>query len=128
MSENTSIKSTEGSQPESAAILSKQAWQHNSANPFNWPKAKKWRITLTTASVTLLVGLNATAIATPSPVIAERFHVIDEKFSNSFWPVTAWNTAAALVPLVGLSSLENFGSRRGYLVTMCLISHCISSN
>ena len=96
--------------------VSQQAWEDHNQNPFNWPKSRKWRVTFLTALVTLLVGLNATAITTPGLIIAEDFHVSDDKFPHSFWPVTAWNTAAAFGPMLGLPLMENFGNRVGYLV------------
>lgn len=68
--------------------------------------------------VTLLIGLNATAIATPSLIIAEEFHVTERSFQHSFWPVTAWNTAAAIGPMIGLPLMENFGFKGGYLVSI----------
>jgi hypothetical protein len=102
--------------------VSQEAWEDHEMNPFNWSQSRKWRITLLTAVVTLLVGLNATAITTPSLAIAEKFHVSDEKFPHSFWPVTAWNTAAALGPMLGLPLMENFGVRAGYLVKTSLRS------
>ena len=67
-----------------------------------------------TSSLTLLVGLNATI---PSQNIAQTFHIDDSSFPNSFWPITIWNTAAAIGPLIGLPLLENFGTRNGYLVS-----------
>lgn len=107
--------------------VSQQVWEDDEKNPFNWPKSRKWRVTVLTALVTLLVGLNATAITTPGLAIAEEFHVSDEKFPHSFWPVTAWNTAAAFGPMLGLPLMENFGIRVGYLVLKSLFSIFASS-
>lgn len=104
------------SEPKDSAESPQQAWEKHPVNPFNLPVRRKWTITMVTASVTLLVGLNATAIATPAHQIAESFHVSDSSFPHSFWPITVWNTGAALGPMVGLPLLENFGNRSGYLV------------
>ena len=49
-------------------------------------------------------------------VIGEHFHVADTSFPHSFWPVTVWNTGAAIGPMVGMPILENFGIRKGYMV------------
>ena len=108
--------------PNHALKLSQQAWEDHEENPFNWPKSRKWRVTILTALVTLLVGLNATAITTSGLIIAENFYVSDDNFPHSFWPVTAWNTAAAFGPMLGLPLMENFGSQVGYLVvkSLCL--------
>lgn len=112
---------------------SEKAWKEHLANPFNFSKRQKWRITLAAALVTLLVGLNATAIATPAKTIAEEFHVSDETFPNSFWPITVWNTGAAFGPMVGLPLLENFGSRNGFLLsyiafTILVIPQAVATN
>lgn len=111
-----SAESNEQLQSKSLLDVSRQAWHTDPTNPFNWSERKKWRITLATAAVTFIVGLNATATTTPGHAIAERFRVSDNKFPNSFWPVTVWNTGAAIGSVVGLPLLENFGSRNGYLV------------
>lgn len=65
----------------------------------------------------LFIGLNSTSVATPSLIIAEQFHVHDSIFPHSYWPVTVWNTGAALGLMVGLLLLENFGIRKGYFVS-----------
>ena len=72
-------------------------------------KLKSW-------SRTLIVGLNATAITSAAQDINTRFNISDEHFPNSFWPVTAWITGAALAPMVILPIMEDFGMRIGYLV------------
>ena len=103
---------------------SQQVWRNDLKNPFNWSRSKKWAITLTAAIITLLVGLNSTAVATPSHAIVERFRVSDSDFPNSYWPVTVWNTGAAFGGLVGLPLLENFGTRNGYMVkTLGTVRH-----
>ena len=69
-------------------------------------------------TVTLLVGLNSTAIATPGVAIAEQFGIgtSNENIDSTVWPITAWNTGAAFGPMIGLPLLEAFGIRIGYLV------------
>ena len=47
---------------------------------------------------------------------SQKFRVSDAGLPNSFWPVTVWNTGAAVGPMIGLPLLENFGVRNGYLV------------
>lgn len=120
------------------------AWQ--TANPcfsFNWPTSRKWLITLTTCFMcvsapsrrevcchkltagthsTLIVGINATAIASAAEEINHEFGVSDEHFPHSYWPVCSWNFGAALVPLVALPLMENFGVRTGYLVGLSILS------
>ena len=101
---------------------SKRAWDEHPRNPYNWTSKRKWTVLMISAIVTMTVGLNATSITTPSKIIAEHFHVSDEGFTKSFWPVTTWNTGAALGPMVGLPLLENFGVRNGYLVYITTVS------
>ncbi|KAL8874723.1 MAG: hypothetical protein Q9198_006829 [Flavoplaca austrocitrina] len=95
---------------------SQSAWNQHPNNPVNWPERKKWRIVLVIATVILLVGLNATSATTPGLIIAEHFHVADTSFPHSFWPVTVWNTGAAIGPMIGMPMLENFGIRRAYML------------
>ena len=106
----------------------KDGWTDHAENPFNWPEKAKWRIVLAACFVTLIVGLNATAIATPSPHITKNFRVSDDAFPHSVWPVTVWTAAAALGPMIGLPLLENFGIRAGYLVKKTSISGVISGS
>ncbi|KAI4117748.1 MAG: hypothetical protein LQ345_002077 [Seirophora villosa] len=115
MSSPAPPNSPESPRAEDSLESAEKAWEGHPANPFNWPEKKKWGIILVAAAVTLLVGLNATAVTTPGIVIAESFHVSDADFPHSYWPVTVWNTAAAFVPMLGLPLLENFGIREGYL-------------
>ncbi|KAL8851805.1 MAG: hypothetical protein Q9221_003319 [Calogaya cf. arnoldii] len=95
---------------------SRNAWENHPENPYNWPERKKWRIILLVSTIILLAGLNATSVATPSLIIGEHFHVADTAFPHSFWPVTVWNTGAAIGPMIGMPLLENFGIRKGYMI------------
>ena len=113
MPDTTPPTSAEATQMEGSVEISREVWRNHTANPFNWPRSKKWRVTMVTATVTFLVSLNATAVATPSHIIAEEFHVSYEDFPNSFWPVTVWSTGAAVGPLCGWRGWENFGTGLG---------------
>ncbi|KAL9010583.1 MAG: hypothetical protein Q9173_004494 [Seirophora scorigena] len=112
--------SPESPRAEDSLEAAETSWETHATNPFNWPEKKKWGIILVAAAVTLLVGLNATAVTTPGIVIAERFHLSEADFPHSYWPVTVWNTAAAFGPMVGLPLLENFGIREAYLALYLL--------
>jgi len=90
--------------------------QHDPDNPKNFPLWRKWLITTTVCLVSFVVGLNSTSITAAALSINERFHVSDEHFPHSFWPVFAWNTAAGIVPMVALPLMESFGFRLYYLV------------
>lgn len=116
MPNNTLANSSESSPPVTSEKAAQEIWDQHSANPFNWPESKKWKIVLVAASVTLLTGINTTSIATPSQDITTEFHVSDAGFPNSVWLVTVWNIGSAFGPMVGLPLLENFGIRNGYLV------------
>lgn len=86
---------------------------HSSAS--QWPAAKKWTTIMTAAVVTFLVGINSTALLSATQEVSERFHVDDSSFDNSFFLVTAWNAGAAIVPLVILPAMEDFGIRPIYI-------------
>ncbi|KAI4284677.1 MAG: hypothetical protein L6R38_001255 [Xanthoria sp. 2 TBL-2021] len=116
MSDDTLISASTPAPPKDSLEDSRNAWEKHPDNPYNWPEPKKWRIALLVAAVILLVGLNATSVTTPSLIIAEHFHVADTAFPHSYWPVTVWNTGAAIGPMVGMPLLENFGIRRGYMI------------
>lgn len=122
------MPSTVSVRSDRSAEIAQQVWRTDQKNPFNWPRAKKWRVTLAAAAVTFLVGLNSTAVTTPGHAIAETFHVDETHFPHSFWPVTVWNTGAAFGSIVGMPLLENFGSRNGYLVNMRLTPWCTAIN
>ena len=88
---------------------------HDPSNPFNWNVKTKWTVTLTACYVTLIVGLNATAMTTASEPMNRYFGVSDEHFANSYWPVVSWTVGAAIAPMIVLPILEEFGMRIGYL-------------
>lgn len=94
--------------------------QHTSAaepgNPFGWSLIKKWSVTLLACYVTFVVGFNATALTAASSLTNTTFSISDSSFPNSVWPVTAWNTGAALAPMVVLPIMEDYGTRSGYLI------------
>ncbi|KAL8787171.1 MAG: hypothetical protein Q9213_002387 [Squamulea squamosa] len=120
MSENALTSSSRHASPESSLEASQEAWNKHPENPFNWSERKKWSMSLVIAFVIVLVGLNATSVATPSLIIAKQFHVTDTAFPHSYWPVTVWTTSAAIAPMVGLPLLENFGVRTGYMLLYLL--------
>ncbi|KAF2673202.1 MFS multidrug transporter [Microthyrium microscopicum] len=93
---------------------------HDPANPFNWPPSKKWALTLTACYVTLIVGLNATAMTTASETINQHFSISDAYFAHSYWPVVSWTVGAALAPMIVLPILEDFGMRIGYITIYVL--------
>lgn len=84
-------------------------------HPFNWSSGTKWTLTVTTCFVCFIVGLNATGIASAATPINDRFNVSDARFPNSFWPIASWTIGAAIVPMVVLPLMENYGTRWGYL-------------
>lgn len=102
-------------QPDDRAPL---RWYDESdgTNPHNWPGRTKWAVTLTACYVTLIVGLNATAMTTASEEINGTFGISDAHFAHSYWPVVSWTVGAALAPLFALPLLEDFGIRIGYIV------------
>lgn len=91
-------------------------WAHHPHNPFNWPSGKKWMAMLTSCWVTFIVGLNATSITTAAEPISQEFNLGSGVFEFNFFAVTAWNSAAALVPLATLPLMDTYGMRNGYVV------------
>src|SRR5690242_7279646 len=84
-------------------------------NPFNWPVAKKYRACILACSMTFIVQVNGTMMTSAAEQINESFHISDEVFPHSYWPVLSWNLGGAAAPLVGLPLMENFGVRYTYL-------------
>ena len=84
--------------------------------PRNWSARQKWTVTLTACFVCFAVGLNATGIAGAPTPINERFGISDASFPNSFWPVASWTIGAAVVPMVILPLMEEYGVRPGYVI------------
>lgn len=80
-----------------------------------WSNTKKWSTTITASIVTFLVGINSTAILSATEEVSEHFNVNTSTFDNSFFLVTAWNAGAAIVPLIILPAMEDFGVRPIYL-------------
>lgn len=88
----------------------------DSENPLNFSSTHKWAITFAVCFVSFVVGTNSTAITSAATSISEEFHVQSEPFDNSFWVVTAWNTAAGICPMLAFPWMEHKGIRINYLV------------
>lgn len=93
-----------------------QQWDQDARNPYNWPLWKKWMVMVTGLAVTFCAGMNSTAITTASEALSKEFNIRSGVFEYSFFDVTAWNAAAAFVPLAALPIMETYGMRLGYLV------------
>ena len=52
--------------------------------------------------MTFIVQINGTMMTSAAEQINESFHVSDEVFPHSYWPVLSWNLGGAAAPLVGL--------------------------
>lgn len=91
-------------------------WALHPQNPTAWSQWKKWTTMLTACWVTFIVGLNATSITTASDVLNEEFGLGGGDLELNFFSVTAWNGAAAVVPLITLPLMDTYGVRYGYLV------------
>ncbi|KAL4892837.1 MFS multidrug transporter [Aspergillus ambiguus] len=108
-------------------------WESHPQNPFNWPRRKKWTPMLTSCWVTFIVGLNATSITTAAESVSSEFNLANGIFEYNFFSVTAWNGAAAFVPLATLPLLETYGMYKGYigayiLFTVFLIPQALAQN
>ncbi|KAL5116123.1 hypothetical protein ACEQ8H_006020 [Pleosporales sp. CAS-2024a] len=87
----------------------------NLYSPFNWPVAKKWRVTLLASFMTFVIQVNGTMMTSAAEQMNRSFHISDEDFPNSYWPVLSWNLGGAAAPLLGLPLMENFGVRKSYM-------------
>ncbi|KAF2009088.1 MFS general substrate transporter [Aaosphaeria arxii CBS 175.79] len=84
-------------------------------NPFNWKTSKRWRVSILVCFMTFAVQINGTAMTSAAEVINEDFHITDEHFPHSYWPVLSWNLGGAAAPMLGLPLMESFGIRWSYL-------------
>lgn len=89
-------------------------------NPYNWPVARKWALTCLAAFATFLTMMNGTIITVAHFEITEHFHVNEETFPHSYWPVTTWATGGACSALFILPLAEDFGTRPVFLSTYLL--------
>jgi MFS family permease len=88
-------------------------------SPAFWPRSRKWAVVLTACLVCFVVGINSTAVLSAAEEISSDFNVDIESFDNSYYMVTAWNAGAAVMPLILLPLMEDYGTRPCYL---CLYS------
>lgn len=95
--------------------------QNDPENPFNWPVAKKYRACILACAMTFTVQINGTMMTSAAEQINESFHVSDEVFPHSYWPVLSWNLGGAAAPLIGLPLMENFGVRYTYLAIYAVL-------
>lgn len=82
-------------------------------HPFNWPRRKKWTVTLTACLICFVAGINSTSFTTAATDINARFGQSDDNAAMlpvSYWPVTAWNAGAAVFPMVMLPIVSNIMS------------------
>src|ERR1700759_4349912 len=86
-------------------------------NPYNWPTAQKWAITLVGYLATFTTTLNGTMITVAHEAINNEFNVSDAHFPNSYWPVTSWALGGAVSGLIVLPLMEDFGVRPAFLTT-----------
>lgn len=86
-------------------------------NPYNWSFQRKWVITAIAIFATFTTVLHGTIITVAHEAINDEFHVSDQHFPNSYWPVTSWALGGAIFSLVALPLMEDFGVRPGFLVT-----------
>jgi hypothetical protein len=103
-------------QPQSPSKFIDWNGPNDPQNPFNWPQVKKWRVTLLACFMTFVVQINGTAMTSAAEQINKSFHVSDDNFPHSYWPVLSWNLGGAAAPLIGLPLMESFGVRWSYLV------------
>ncbi|KAG8525590.1 uncharacterized protein KY384_009234 [Bacidia gigantensis] len=112
----TSMLDQEKQNVENPPSTTQQTESNDPNYPFNWSIPKKWSVTLIACYVTFIVGINATAITAAASETNTRFGISDHSFPNSVWPITAWNTGAAIAPMLVLPIMEEHGMRLAYLI------------
>jgi hypothetical protein len=116
----SSVRTSQDGHPDSPDTTKEKAvpWSDpsNTYNPFNWPDAKKWRVTLLASFMTFVIQINGTMMTSAAEQINKSFNVSDETFPYSYWPVLSWNLGGAAAPLLGLPLMENLGVRKTYMV------------
>ncbi|CAD6506165.1 BgTH12-07095 [Blumeria graminis f. sp. triticale] len=88
--------------------------ENDTRNPFNWSRARKWRITVAVLLVSVLFGLPAGAYGAGNYEMSRLFGIPNEKFPYLYLATTSWNVGAALVPLIFVPLTESSGRRPGY--------------
>jgi predicted MFS family arabinose efflux permease len=81
---------------------------------------RKWLTISTAYIVCFAVGINVTAVLSVVAEVTSHFDVNDTSFSYSYFPVTAWNLAAAMFPLSILPLIKDVGIRPTYLTMYVL--------
>lgn len=102
-------------------------WPQHPSNPLNWHLRKKWTTMSVACWVTFVVGLNATSLTTASKALSSEFHLSNAIIEDTFLPSTAWNAAAAVVPMITLPLMDTYGVRIGYVVCPALFCNDKSS-
>ncbi|GKZ23803.1 hypothetical protein AbraIFM66951_005076 [Aspergillus brasiliensis] len=102
-------------------------------NPYNWSAGRKWTLTCLAAFTTFLAMMNGTIITVAHIEISEHFHINEETFPHSYWPVTTWATGGACSALFILPLAEEFGTRpiflSTYLLFLCfLVPQAVAQN
>ncbi|KAL4893616.1 major facilitator superfamily domain-containing protein [Aspergillus ambiguus] len=90
-------------------------------NPFNWPKYKKWMVTIIGFFMTFVSLMNGTIITVAHEAINEQFNVSDAQFPHSYWPVTSWAVGGGIFSLIVLPIMEDFGIRYTFLLTHLIL-------
>ncbi|KAK4575109.1 hypothetical protein LTR86_000961 [Recurvomyces mirabilis] len=109
--------SEKASTPQDNVTILEWDGPNDPANPYNWPKQRKWLVTATALFSTLIVTLNGTGISVAALEINQDFGISDAAFPNSYWPITSWTLGGAVFVIFFLPVMEDVGVRIGFLVT-----------
>lgn len=91
--------------------------ENDEDNPFNWPKWRKWVITITVCFISILTGLPAGAYGAGNAGMQKQFHISQSPFPNLYWATTSWNMGSALFPLFFVPLTESTGRMIGYFAS-----------
>lgn len=102
-------------EPETPSDLVDWDGPNDPENPQNWPRSKKWLITMVTACLNFVVSFGSSIFSTATNVTAEEFHVSQEVMILG---VTLYVLGFACGPLVWGPMSELYGRRNPFMAGM----------
>lgn len=92
--------------------------------PVQLARCKERRVTLLASFMTFVIQVNGTTMTSAAEQVNESFHIGDEAFAHSYWPVLSWNLGGAAAPMIGLPLMDKFGVRKSYMVSCVWHWYC----
>ncbi|GMK57937.1 hypothetical protein CspeluHIS016_0407710 [Cutaneotrichosporon spelunceum] len=113
----TSSKHIEDDVPSDVVIVD---WERNDPeHPFNWPRARKYRMVLLACFITALTALNSTGMAILTTWGTEWFNTSRVHFLVG---LTLYNCASSIAPLLLAPLSEHFGRNDIYQISSIMLA------